>query len=164
MNFRLWLNACAELPYGEKTPWSLKLLLAKLKWLRGWLILSITFCCLTFRVMCFMLSLVPVLICKLPPLKAKWKKKSGSVDDAQKIQQSPLSEDCWVVTYQNQLLEDELVGAGANKCNCFNIQLKKKLNSSPLRLKAFLEVVLDNTGHCSKGWLDRYVMIHDVQS
>lgn len=75
------------------------------------------------------------------------KKKSGSVDDAQKIQQSPLSED-WVVTYQNQLLEDELVGAGANKCNCFNIQLKKKLNSSPLRLKAFLEVVLDNTGHC----------------
>lgn len=41
-----------------------------------------------------MLSLVPVLICNLPPLKQNGKKKkSDSVDDAEEVQQSPLSED-----------------------------------------------------------------------
>lgn len=41
--------------------WERALLLAKLQCLRGWLILSITFCCPASRVMCFMQSLLSVI-------------------------------------------------------------------------------------------------------
>lgn len=94
--------------------WEDSLLLVKLKWLRGCLILYVIFCCLASRRMCFMLSLLPVVICKLPSLKNK----------INKTKKTPNCRFCWwcskdsaksfvrrlstlAVAYQNQLLEAE---------------------------------------------------------
>jgi len=97
-----------------------------MKYLRRCLIASITLCYLASRVVCFMLLLLPVLICKIFPLKNDillMKFKSSSKVLCQKTLQTEIK----------KLLE---VGTGANKLNLLELATNGKVEFIS-RLKAF---------------------------